>query len=144
MQLTKCFLPDMIEKREGRILNMASVASLCAGPYMSVYYATKAFVRSFSEAVAEEVREYGVTVTALCPGPVDTGFEKAANVGSALAFNALTLADPRDVAICGYRAMMKGKTLTYYGVAAKAMALAVRVLPRSTARRVAGKLNKNG
>ena len=144
MQLTKCFLPDMIEKREGRILNIASVASLCAGPYMSVYYATKAFVRSFSEAVAEEVKEYGVTVTALCPGPVDTGFEKAANVGSALAFNALTLADPRDVALCGYRAMMKGKTLTYYGVAAKAMALAVRVLPRSTARRVAGKLNKNG
>ena len=142
MQLVHCYLPEMKKRGEGRILNIASVASFCAGPNMSVYYATKAFVRSFSEAVAEEVRRYGITVTALCPGPVDTGFEKAANVGNAPAFNLMPLADPKDVAICGYKAMMKGRTLKYYGMTAKLMSLAVRALPRAACRRVAGKLNK--
>ena len=142
MQLTHCYLPRMKEKRDGRILNIASVASLCPGPNMSVYYASKAFVRNFSEALAEESREYGVTVTALCPGPVDTGFEKAANVGNAPAFSLIPLADPRDVALCGYRALMKGRTLTYYGITAKAMSVAVRLLPRSASRKIAAKLNK--
>ncbi len=142
MQLTHCYLPEMKKLGEGRILNISSVASFCAGPNMSVYYATKAFVRSFSEAISEEAREYGVTVTALCPGPVETGFEKAANVGDAPAFNLMPLADPHDVALCGYRAMMRGRTLKYYGIIAKATAFAVRMLPRSVCRRVAGRLNE--
>lgn len=142
MQLTHRILPLMKEQGGGRILNVASVASFCAGPDMSVYYASKAFVRSFSEAVAEEVRQYGITVTALCPGPVDTGFERAANLEGANMFKLLRAADARDVALCGYKAMMNGRTLKYYGVAAKAMSLAVRALPRSLCRKVAKKVNK--
>lgn len=142
VQMTRCFLPQMVERKEGRILNIASVASLCAGPYMSVYYASKAFVRSFSEAIAKECEGKGVSVTALCPGPVDTGFEKTANVGNAPAFNLLPLADPKDVALCGYKAMMRGKKLKYYGLSAKAMSFAVRLLPRSVSASVAAKLNE--
>ena len=141
MQLTRVYLPEMKERRSGRILNIASVASFCAGPGMSVYYASKAFVRSFSEAVAEEVREYGVTVTALCPGPVRTGFEKAANLEGSKMFTLLHAADAHKVALCGYRALMKGRTLKYYGLSAKAMSLAVRAFPRALARKVAKKVN---
>lgn len=142
MQLTKCYLPEMKERGDGKILNVASVASFCAGPGMAVYYASKAFVRSFSEAVAEEIREYGITVTALCPGPVNTGFEKASNLEGANMFKLLLPADARDVALCGYRALMSGKTLKYYGIGAKAMSLAVRALPRSLCRKVAKKVNE--
>lgn len=142
MQLTRVYLPEMKERRSGKILNVASVASFCAGPGMSVYYASKAFVRSFSEAVAEEVREHGVTVTALCPGPVNTGFEKAANLEGGNMFKLLHAADARDVALCGYHAMMKGRKLVYYGATAKAMSLAVRVFPRALARKVAKKVNE--
>lgn len=142
MQLTRCYLPKMKQRREGRILNIASVASFCAGPRMSVYYASKAFVRSFSEAIAEEVRGCGVTVTALCPGPVETGFEKASNLEGANMFKLLIPADARDVALCGYRALMSGRTLKYYGIGAKAMSLAVRALPRSLCRKVAKKVNE--
>ena len=142
MQLTKVYLPEMKERKSGRILNVASVASFAAGPGMSVYYASKAFVRSFSEAVAEEVRRCGVTVTALCPGPVRTGFEKAANLEGSKMFTLLHAADARKVALCGYRAMMKGRILKYYGVSAKAMSLAVRLFPRALARKVAKKVNE--
>lgn len=142
MQLTHKLLPSMIKRGEGKILNVASVASFCAGPDMSVYYASKAFVRSFSEAVAEEVRGHGVTVTALCPGPVKTGFERAANLEGANMFKLLHAANARDVALCGYRAMMSGRTLKYYGIAAKAMSFAVRAVPRCLCRKVAGKVNQ--
>ena len=71
----------MIDRGYGKVLNMSSVAAFAAGPDMSIYYASKEFVRSFSEAVAEEVRGTGVTVTAFCPGPTATGFEKAAAEG---------------------------------------------------------------
>lgn len=142
MQLTHRILPYMKERGSGKILNVASVASFCAGPDMSVYYASKAFVRSFSEAIAEEVRQYGITVTALCPGPVETGFERAANLEGANMFKLLRAADARDVALCGYKAMMRGRTLVYYGAAAKAMSLAIRVFPRSLCRKVAKKVNK--
>jgi short-subunit dehydrogenase len=141
MQLTRVYLPEMKERRAGKILNVASVASFCAGPGMSVYYASKAFVRSFSEAVAEEVRQYGVTVTALCPGPVRTGFERAANLEGSKMFTLLHAAEAHKVALCGYRALMKGRTLVYYGITAKAMSLAVRVFPRALTRKVAKKVN---
>ncbi len=81
MQLTHCFLPQMTERGSGQILNLSSVAAFSAGPGMSVYYASKAFVLSFSEAVAEEIRGTGVTVTAFCPGPTATGFASAAAMG---------------------------------------------------------------
>ena len=112
MQLTHCFLPGMIERKNGKILNLSSVAAFCAGPGMSIYYASKAFVRSFSEAVAEEVKGTGVTVTALCPGPTATGFEAAAAMGKdSRMFKKAAKAE--DVAKAGLRAMRKKKVLCY-------------------------------
>ncbi|MGN0626504.1 MAG: SDR family NAD(P)-dependent oxidoreductase [Oscillospiraceae bacterium] len=110
-QLTHLFGGDMKERGEGKILNIASIAAFSAGPYMSVYYASKAFVLSFSEAVAEELRPYGVTVTALCPGPTKTGFEKTADLEKARMFKFFKPADADDVAEYGYEAMMKGRTV---------------------------------
>lgn len=140
MQLTHCFLNTMIKQGHGRILNMSSVAAFCAGPYMSIYYATKEFVRSFSEAVYEEVKGTGVTVTAFCPGPTATGFEKAASMdkGSAMFKKA---AKAKEVAKGGIRAMMRGKALSYYGGYTKCMSILCRLVPRSVARKYAAKMD---
>src|SRR5207237_4834697 len=81
-ELTKLLLPGMVARKRGRILNIASTAAFQPGPLMAVYYATKAYVLSFSEAIADELRDTGVTVTALCPGPTETGFAAAAGVGA--------------------------------------------------------------
>lgn len=140
MQLTHCFLNPMIEQGHGKILNMSSVAAFCAGPNMSIYYATKEFVRSFSEAVAEEVKGTGVTVTAFCPGPTATGFEQAAAMdkGSAMFRKA---AKAEDVAKAGVRALKKGKVLSYYGGYTKCMSILCRIVPRSVARKYAARMN---
>ena len=106
--LTRLFLPGMISRGKGRILNTASVASFEPGPLMSVYYATKAYVLSFSEALTAELKGTGVTVTALCPGPTNTGFAKTANADGANVFKESTSSDARAVAMYGYRCMMKG------------------------------------
>ena len=140
MQLTHCFLPEMIGRRRGRILNLSSVAAFCAGPGMSVYHASKAFVRSFSEAVAEEVRDAGVPVTALCPGPTATGFEAAAEMGKGSRMFRKA-AKPEDVAKAGIRALRLGKTICYQGAFTKGMSFLSRLLPRSVTRKYAGKMN---
>lgn len=141
MQLTYCFLPGMIERKNGKILNLSSVAAFCAGPDMSVYYASKAFVRSFSEAVAEEVRGTGVTVTALCPGPTATGFEAAADMGSdSKMFKKAAKAE--DVAKAGLRALRRGKALCYQGGFTRRMGFLCRLVPRSAARKFAKKMNQ--
>lgn len=141
MQLTHCFINQMIDRGHGQILNMSSVAAFCAGPYMSIYYATKEFVRSFSEAVAEEVKGTGVTVTAFCPGPTTTGFEQAASMdkGSTM-FRKASKAE--DVAKAGIRAIRKGKALSYYGAYTKCMSFLCRLVPRSVTRRYASKMNQ--
>lgn len=141
MQLTKCFLKPMISSGEGRILNLSSVAAFCAGPRMSVYYASKDFVRSFSEAVAEEVKGSGVTVTALCPGPTATGFEKAAEMKNSRMFTFFKPASAREVAEAGYRAMMHGRVLYYYGAATRLMNVCSRIFPRRVSREFAKKIN---
>ncbi|MBQ9614691.1 MAG: SDR family NAD(P)-dependent oxidoreductase [Lachnospiraceae bacterium] len=140
MQLTHCFLKGMIERGQGRILNLSSVASFCAGPDMSIYYASKAFVRSFSEAVAEEVKGTGVTVTAICPGPTATGFEKAASMkqGSTMFKKA---AGAKDVAKAGIKALEKGKVLCYPGAFVKTMNILSRLAPRSVTRKAARRMN---
>ncbi len=120
---------------------MASIASFCAGPRMSLYYASKAFVRSFSEAIAEECKGSGVTVTALCPGPTATGFEKAAHMEASNMFHLFHPAGAKDVALAGYKAMMKGQVLCYYGLSSKLINLGVRLVPRSVARKMAKKVN---
>jgi short-subunit dehydrogenase len=112
--LTRAFLPRMIEGGGGRILNVASMAGFMPGPLQAVYYASKAYVISFSEAIANELAGTGVTVTALCPGPVETEFIQRAEMKEALLLQRVTSA--RKVAEAGYRAMLKGKTLVVPGV----------------------------
>ena len=140
MQLTHCFLKPMIERGAGSILNMSSVAFFCADPDMSIYSASKAFVRSFSEAVAEEVKGTGVTVTALCPGPTATGFEKAAGMksGSTMFSRA---ASPKKIAEAGVKAMERGRVLMYPGGFVKLMSVGEHLLPRKITRKYARRMN---
>lgn len=104
--LTHLYLPGMIDRKRGRILNVSSTASFIPGPLQAVYYATKAYVTSFSQAVAEEVKEHSITVTALCPGPVATGFVAAGKLQGVDAWKNAKSAE--SVALCGYTAMERG------------------------------------
>ena len=107
MELTHLFLPEMIARGKGKIMNTSSTAGYMPGPLQTNYFATKAFVNSFSNGLDQEVRPFGVTVTALCPGPVKTGFESAAGMaGSGLFANAATA---QSTAMKGYNGMEKGK-----------------------------------
>jgi len=110
-QLTHLYLKGMIARKQGRILNVSSTASFIPGPLQAVYYATKAFVTSFTQAVAEEVIEYNVTVTALCPGAVDTGFVKAGDLEGVEVFKKAKSAS--SVAKCGYQAMERGQLVAF-------------------------------
>ncbi|WP_394242200.1 SDR family NAD(P)-dependent oxidoreductase [Vibrio astriarenae] len=117
--LTHLYLKGMVERNKGQILNVSSTASFIPGPLQAVYYATKAFVTSFSQAVAEEVRDSNVTVTALCPGAVATGFVAAGNLeGVDVWKNAKS---PRSVAECGYQAMEKGELVAFNETSLKFM-----------------------
>jgi short-subunit dehydrogenase len=129
-QLTKLLLPPMAARRRGRILNVASTAAFQPGPLMAVYYATKAYVLSFSEAIAEELRDSGVTVTALCPGPTETGFAAAANVGATRLFSMATPASSQAVAAAGYEAMKRGRRVVIPGIRNKLLAQSIRISPR--------------
>lgn len=137
--LTKLFLEDMVERDSGKILNVASSAAFQPGPLMATYYASKAYVLSFTEAIAEELKGTGVSATALCPGPVDTGFQDRADMQeSGIAQN---LAGPREVAEYGYRATMREKTVAIPSLKFRLLELLVRVSPRSVVRRVTKRLN---
>ena len=136
-QLTKLFLPAMIKRRSGRILNVASTAAFQPGPLMSVYYASKAYVLSFSEALAEELRDTGVTVTALCPGPTKTDFASTAKVGHSRLFTLFGVADAASVAEFGYQSMMQGKRVAIPGVRNKLVAEGHRFFPRALLTKVA-------
>jgi len=129
--LTKLFLPAMIKRKSGRILNVASTAAFQPGPLMAVYYATKAYVLSFSEALAEELRNAGVTVTALCPGPTRTEFAQEAQVGNSRLFTAFGMADAADVAEFGVSAMLHGRRVAIPGIRNKIVAQANRFAPRT-------------
>ena len=134
--LTKLFLRSMLERKHGRILNVASTASFQPGPLMAVYYATKAYVLSFSEAIAEELSGSGVTVTALCPGPTATGFQKTADLESQALLKVIRPASSLDVARAGYRAMMRGKRIAIPGVKNKIGVQSIRVSPRALVTKV--------
>jgi hypothetical protein len=134
-RLTKKFLPGMKARGWGRVLNLASTAAFAPGPLMAVYYATKAYVLSFSEAIARELDGTGVTVTALCPGPTKTGFQaRAAMQDSKLVQGGLM--DVTNVAEQGYRALMNGTTVYVPGFMNKLQALAPRFLPRTMVARM--------
>lgn len=140
--LTKLFLPGMLKKGWGKILNVASTAAFQPGPLMAVYYATKAYVLSFSEALAEELRGTGVTVTALCPGPTQSGFQKRANMEDSRLFRGRKVADAATVARIGYRGLMTNKTVVIPGLRNKVLAESVRFVPRKVATRVAGNMQE--
>jgi short-subunit dehydrogenase len=131
VQLTWLFLPEMISRKSGRIMNIASVASFVPGPSMSVYYASKAFVLSFSEAIDNEVRANGITVTALCPGATRTGFQEASYLKGRKLFDKDKIPGGYEVALFGYESMMKGKTVAVHGFKNKLLIFFTRIAPRS-------------
>jgi len=129
--LTHYYLKGMVQRNHGRIMNVSSTASFMPGPLQAVYYATKAYVTSFTQAIAEEVAEYNVTATALCPGAVATGFVKAGDLeGVDIWKNAKTA---ESVAECGYKAMEKGQLIAFNEGSLKFMLTwIVPLLPRKT------------
>ena len=127
--LTRLYLPAMIERKSGGILNVASTAAFQPGPLMAVYYATKAYVLSLSEALANELSGTGVTVTCLCPGPTATEFQKRANI-LGIRLTKYGWMDARTVAEDGYRALMAGKTVAISGFRNWLVAQSVRFSPR--------------
>lgn len=141
-QLTRLYLPEMIKRKSGKIMNVASTAAFQPGPLMSVYYATKAYVLSFTEAIANEVEGTGVTVTALCPGPTKSGFQKAANVESSKRLNAKSIPDSKAVAEYGYKAMMKGKRVAIHGIMNKELAFFSRRVPKGVVLKAVRKINE--
>jgi short-subunit dehydrogenase len=129
-ELTRLFVVPMIEHKRGKILNVASVAGFQAGPLMAVYYATKAYVILFSEAIANELAGSGVTVTCLCPGATDTGFQDRAGIEETILFKLVRPMDAKTVARDGHRALMSGKTLAISGFRNWLLAESVRFSPR--------------
>lgn len=128
---TKLYLQDMVKRKSGKIMNVASTAAFQSGPTMAVYYATKAYVLSFSEAIDNEVRDKGVTVTTLCPGATESGFQAAAAMEESALVKGKKLPTSKEVAEYGYKAMMQGKTVAIHGFMNAVMANAVRFLPRA-------------
>lgn len=133
--LTKLFLPDLLATR-GKILNTASTAAFQPGPYMAVYCATKSFVLSFSESIASELENTGVTVTALCPGPTASGFQDKANLGNSGLIKGKKLPTSEDVAALGYRALKRGQRVYIPGFVNWVMAQSMRFTPRNLATKV--------
>ena len=128
-ELTRRFLPAMIARHSGRIMNVASTAGFQPGPLMAVYYATKAYVISFSEAIANELQHSGVTVTCFCPGATHTGFAKRAGMEKSRLFQQLAMSSEK-VAQQGYRAVMEGRALVISGLHNWLVAQSTRFAPR--------------
>lgn len=128
--LTKLFLIEMVGRKNGRILNLASIASKVPGPFQSVYHGTKAFVHSFTEAIRAEVKESGVTVTSLLPGATATDFfRKADMLQSKIVQDVNKLADPADVAMDGYNALMNGDDMVVSGLKNKMQVAMSNLMP---------------
>ncbi|MDZ8056214.1 MAG: SDR family NAD(P)-dependent oxidoreductase [Aulosira sp. ZfuVER01] len=128
--LTKLFLKDMVKQGEGKVLNLSSAAAFQPGPLMAVYFATKAYILSFSQALASELEGTGVTVTALCPGPTESAFHERTGIAGAKQAESNNMMDAKTVAKIGYRALMEGKTVAIPGLKNKLLAEIVRFTPR--------------
>jgi short-subunit dehydrogenase len=128
--LTRLFLPAMLARRSGKIMNVASTAAFQPGPLMAVYYATKAYVLSFSEALANEVAKSGVVVNCFCPGATDTNFQKRAGMENSRLFKKIGAMKADAVALDGYRGLMAGRTLVISGIQNWLVAESVRFAPR--------------
>lgn len=136
-ELAHAVLPDMLAKKKGAILNVASTAAFQPGPGMAVYFATKAFVLSFTEALHEELRDQGIRVTALCPGPTATEFGEVAGFGKISAFEKIA-ATSEVVVRAGLDGLEAGKAIVVPGLLNKVGVQGHRLLPRGLLRRVAG------
>jgi hypothetical protein len=131
-ELCRLLLPGMRQRRRGGILNVASTAAFQPGPFMAVYYATKAYVLSFTEALAEELSGGPVTATCLCPGPTRTGFAAEAEMESTPLFQKFAM-DAAEVAREGYRGFRAGKRLVVVGFSNRMGAFSTRLVPRPVA-----------
>lgn len=140
--LTKLYLPAMVAARNGKIMNVASTAAFQAGPLMALYYATKAFVLSFSEAIANELKGSGVTVTTLCPGPTATEFQKRGKMEDSGLVKGRKVMDARSVAEIGYRGLMSGRTIVIPGFRNRILAESVRFMPRAVVTNVVRKIQE--
>ncbi len=140
-QLTRLFLPTMMERKQGWILNVASTAAFQPGPLMAVYYASKAYVLSFSEAIRDELNGSGVTVTALCPGPTRTSFDTRAEVTRSRLLTS-RLMEPSEVAAEGYTGMLAGKAVVIPGRVNRLGATGARLMPRSLAAGIARRIHE--
>lgn len=141
-QLTRLFLPNMIYRKKGNIVNIASTAAFQAGPFMAVYYASKSYVLSFSEAIASECNDFGVKVTCVCPGPTESNFQKNANLKDSFLFNTLKVANSKEVAEYCYKSMTKGKKVAVHGLINKILAFSTRFTPRNLLVYISRKLSE--
>ncbi len=132
--LTKRFLPTMLARQQGYILNVASTAAFLPGPLMAVYYATKAYVLSFSEALANETKGTGVSVTALCPGPTTSEFQDRADMHQARIIQQMSLMSAAAVAEIGYRALRRRQAIAVAGTTNQLLTFSLRLLPRPLVR----------
>lgn len=137
------FLPSMMERRRGHVLNVGSVASFVPGPRMAVYFATKAYLLSLSQALMQEVRGSGVSVTCLCPGPLKTPFLARAGADKTALFKGLRKLHAADVARAGWDAMKAGRALCVPGFGNKVAVMATRFLPRAAVLAIVGRLQHN-
>ncbi len=141
VELTRRLLPAMLHVRRGRVLNVASTAAFLPGPFMATYYASKAFVLSFSQALASELRGTGVTVTALCPGPTRTGFADAARMQQTKLARSANVMRADDVARAGYEGLVRGVPVVIPGIANKLLIESMRLAPRRLLTAVTRRLN---
>jgi len=137
--LTKLFLKGMLERNEGEILNVSSLAGFQPGPLMSIYYSTKAFLTSFTEAIARENKGSNVKISVLCPGVVNTNFRKNVGAEKEAQINSMN-SEPRDVAEYGIQAMRKGKVVCLPSFGCRFLSILPRLIPRNTARNLVYKI----
>jgi short-subunit dehydrogenase len=139
-QFTKLYLQDMVKRKSGKIMNVASTAAFQSGPTMAVYCATKAYVLSFTEALSNEVSNQGITITALCPGATETGFQAAGGMDESKLFKEKKLPTAKQVADYGYNSMIKGKTVAIHGIMNYIMSNSIRFIPRALVLMVSRKM----
>ena len=136
VSLTRSYLPGMLERGSGKVMNIASTAAFQPGPTMAVYYASKAFVLSFTEAIAEETRGSGVSITAFCPGAFASGFQDAAHAGNTRLIKGRKLPSSAELAEAALSAMDRGEVVHVPGLANKVTAASTRFVPRPVMRRI--------
>lgn len=141
-ELSHLYLPSMVQKKSGHIINIASTAAFQPGPLMAVYFATKAYVLSFSEALSEELSGSGVFVTTICPGPTESGFQTAAHLESADLFKRSNIPTSKDVAEFTWKAIKNKDVVAVHGLTNWLLAQSGRFAPRSVVRKIAKKVLK--